>query len=336
VKKSYKLSELAQLVFGRVKGDDVEVFGINAIPLAQERELVFVDNLTRLESAKKSKAKALVVKEGLIEEMEGKSLLFVSDVRLAMAKISALFAEQDFLPVISEKSHIEATAKIESEVCIMPFVYIGRDVKIERGVIIHPFCYIGDGCEIGEDTVLYPGVVLYPGTVIGKRCIIHAGVVIGACGFGYAQELTDEGFVNVKIYHFGRVRVEDDVEIGANTCIDRATFGETIIGKNTKIDNLVQVGHNVRVGRSCIIVAHTGIGGSSEIGDYAMIGGQVGIAPGSRVGRFVKVAAKSGVVGKIEDGEEVAGIPAIKASIWRKAVVIFSKLPELYQKLKNL
>ncbi len=336
MKRSYKLSQLAAHVSGRVKGEDVEVFGINAIPLANEKELVFVDSLSRLESAKKSKAKALVIKEGLVEELTGKSLLIVSDVRLAMAKISQLFAEREFIYGISERAYVDPSAKIEAEVCIMPFVYVGRGVKIEKGVVIHPFCYIGDGCEIGEDTILYPHVVLYPGTVIGKRCIIHAGVVLGACGFGYAQEQKEDGFVNLKIHHFGRVRVEDDVEIGANSCVDRATFGETIIGTNTKIDNLVQVGHNVRVGRSCILVAQVGIGGSAEIGAYTMLGGQVGIAPGSKIGKFVKIAAKSGVVGRVEDGEEVAGIPAIKASIWRKAVVIFSKLPELYHRIKNL
>lgn len=336
MKKSYKLSQLAELVSGRIKGEDVEVSGINAIPLAKEKELVFVDSLSRLELAKESKAQALVVKEGLIEDLPGKSLLFVSDVRSAMAKISALFAEKEFPSEISDKAYVDPSAVIEEGVCIMPFAYIGREVKIKRGAVIHPFCYIGDGCEIGEETILYPHVVLYPGTTIGRRCIIHAGVVLGACGFGYAQEPREEGFVNVKIHHFGRVRVEDDVEIGANSCVDRGTFGETIIGTNTKIDNLVQVGHNVRVGRSCILVAQVGIGGSTEIGDYTMLGGQVGIAPGSKVGKFVKIAAKSGVVGKIADGEEVAGIPAIKASIWRKAVVIFSKLPELYKKLKDL
>jgi UDP-3-O-[3-hydroxymyristoyl] glucosamine N-acyltransferase len=336
VKKIYKLSQLAELVSGRIKGEDVEVLGVNAIPLANEKELVFVDSLSRLESAKKSKAQGLVVKEGLIEDLPGKSLLIVPDVRIAMAKISSLFAEKGFSLGISDKAYVDPSAVVEEGVCIMPFSYIGREVKIKRGVVIHPFCYIGDGCEIGEDTILYPHVVLYPGTIIGKRCIIHAGVVLGACGFGYAQEPKEGSFINVKIYHFGRVRVEDDVEIGANSCIDRATFGETVIGTNTKIDNLVQVGHNVRVGRSCILVAQVGIGGSAEIGDYTMLGGQVGIAPGSNIGKFVKIAAKSGVVGKIEDGEEVAGIPAIKASIWRKAVVIFSKLPELYQRLKNL
>jgi UDP-3-O-[3-hydroxymyristoyl] glucosamine N-acyltransferase len=336
VKRVYKLSQLAELVSGRIKGEDVKVLGINAIPLANEKELVFVDSLSRLESAKKSKAQALVVKEGLIEELPGKSLLIVPDVRLAIAKISSLFVEKGFPFGISDKAYVDPSAEVEDGVCIMPFSYIGREVKIKKGVVIHSFCYIGDGCEIGEDTILYPHVVLYPGTIIGKRCIIHAGVVLGACGFGYAQEPKEGGFVNVKIYHFGRVRVEDDVEIGANSCVDRATFGETVIGTNTKIDNLVQVGHNVRVGRSCILVAQVGIGGSAEIGDYTMLGGQVGIAPGSKIGKFVKIAAKSGVVGKIEDGEEVAGIPAIKASIWRKAVVIFSKLPELYQRLKNL
>ncbi len=335
-KKKFKLSELAKYISGRLIGEDLEVRGLNAISLAKEGDLIFVDSLARLEQARQSNARACVAKVGLAERLPCSGIIEVEDVRLALAKLSALFVEEKGKTGISPQAYVDETAKISKDALIMAFAYVGARAKIGARVVIYPYCYVGEDCEIGEGTILYPRVTLYPGTIIGKRCIIHAGAVIGADGFGFAQEKTAEGFKNVKIYHFGRVKIEDEVEIGANTCIDRATFGETFIGEGTKIDNLVQVGHNVRIGRHCILVAQVGLGGSVELGDNTMLGGQVGVAPASKIGRLAKVAAKSGVSGKVEEGEEVAGIPAIKASLWRKVVVILAKLPELYQKLKSL
>ncbi len=335
--KKYKLSEIASYVSGALYGIDLEVTGLNALPLARESELSFVDTLKRLDQAKKSKASALLAPEGFSKHLPEKSLIEVKDLRTALAKISFLFKEPlKYEPGISQLTYIASSAEIHPEAMIYPFVYIGEKVKINQGVIIYPFCYVGDFCEIGEGSILFPHVVLYPGTVLGKNCILHAGVVLGSDGFGYAQEPKEEGFKNLKIYHFGRARIGDEVEIGANSTIDRATFGETLIDSGTKIDNLVQIGHNVRVGKECILVSHTAIGGSALLEDYVMLGGQVGIAPQSILRKGVKVAAKSGVVGEIPAGEEVAGIPAIKASLWRKAVIIFEKLPELYKELKNL
>lgn len=335
--KKIKLSELAEYVGGILKGEDFLVSGINALPLAKEEEISFIDSLKRLAQAKESKARALLAPEGASLHLPEKSLIEVKDVRVALAKVSALFQEEVSHPSgTSPLSFVDPTAEIDPSAVIYPFVYVGKGVKIGKKVVIYPFSYIGDFCEIGEGSLLYPHVVLYPGTIIGKNCILHAGVVIGADGFGYAQEVKNEGFKNLKIYHFGRVFLGDEVEIGANSTIDRATFGETVIGSGTKIDNLVQVGHNVRVGRECILVSHTAIGGSAVIEDYVMLAGQVGVAPGSVIRKGAKVAAKSGVLGEIPEGEEVAGIPAIKASLWRRAVVIFEKLPDLYKEIKKL
>lgn len=332
-----KLSEIAKYVGGVLKGEDLSVFGLNALSLAKEEELAFVDSRKRISEARASKARALLAPLGFSEELPEKSVIEVENVRVALARVSYLFHEK--ILSSGEKSplsFIDPSAEIHPEASIFPFVYVGKGVKIGRGVLIFPFCYVGDFCEIGEGSILYPHVVLYPRTIVGNNCILHAGVVLGSDGFGFAQEQKEEGFKNLKIYHFGKVRLGDEVEIGANSTIDRATFGETQIGSGTKIDNLVQVGHNVKIGKECILVSHTALGGSAVIEDFVMLAGQVGVAPGSVIRKRAKVAAKSGVHGEIQEGEEVAGIPAIKANIWRRAVVLFEKLPEIYRDLKKL
>lgn len=331
-----RLSEMARFLDGVLKGEDLAVSGINALELAREEELSFVDSKKRLPKAKESRARALLAPSGFSKELPEKSVLEVKDVRVALAKASFLFREEPISPQgKSSLSFIDPSAEIHPEASIYPFVYVGKGARIGKGAILYPFCFVGDFCEVGEGTILYPHVVLYPGTFVGKNCILHAGVVIGADGFGYAQEPRDKGFKNLKIYHFGRVHIGDEVEIGANSTLDRATFGKTFIGSGTKIDNLVQIGHNVRIGQECILVSHTAIGGSAVIEDFVMLAGQVGVAPGSVIRKGAKVAAKSGVHGEIPEGEEVAGIPAIKASIWRRAVVIFEKLPEIYREFKK-
>ncbi len=334
--KVYKLSELTQVLKGTLIGEDFEVSGINSLSLAQENQISFIDSLKRLPLAHTTKAKALLAPQGFSNHLKGKTLIEVENVRIALAKVSALFYdwEECFLKE-PPLTLIDPSAEIHPSALIYPLVYIGKGVKIGKRVIIYPFCFIGDYCEIGEESILFPHVVLYPGTLIGAKSFIHSGVVLGADGFGYAQEPLEEGFRNLKIYHFGRVKIGDEVEIGANSTIDRAVFGETLIGSGTKIDNLVQIGHNVEIGKNCILVSHTAIGGSAVIEDYVILGGQVGVAPYSRIRKGAKVAGKSGVVGEIPPQAEVAGIPAIKANIWRRAVVLLEKLPEIYKKLQK-
>ena len=334
--KKIKISELAKKLNGTLIGEDFEVEGINAIPLAKERDLIFVDSLKRVDEAQKSKAKAVLCPEGFAKYFPQKTVIEVKNVRVAFAKLTEIF-KREIEPKwgISSYAFIEEEVKIEEPCAIYPLVYIQKGAKIEKNVVIYPGVFIGAFSEIGENTIIYPNVVIYPYTKIGKNCIIHAGVVIGADGFGFAQEEIEEGYKNIKIYHFGGVEIEDDVEIGANTTIDKAVFGKTIIGRGTKIDNLVQVGHNVRVGKENVLVSHTAIGGSAVLEDYVMLGGQVGVAPYSKIRKGAKVAGKSGVTGEIPPGEEVAGIPAIKADIWKKAVIIFAKLPEIYKELKK-
>lgn len=335
--KRIKISEIAKKIGGVLIGEDLEIEGVNAIPLASEKEIIFVDSLKWIEPAKKSKAKAVLCPEGFSQHFLEKSVIEVKDVRIAFAKITELFKKK-IEPKwgISPQAVIEEDVIIEEPCAIYPWVYIEKGAKIGKNVILYPGVFIGAYSEIGEGTIIYPNVVIYPYTKIGKKCIIHGGVILGADGFGFAQEKTEEGFIHLKIHHLGGVKIEDNVEIGANTTIDRAVFGETTVGEGTKIDNLVQIGHNVKVGKHVILVAQVGIGGSSILEDYVMLAGQVGVAPHSIIRKGAKVAAKSGVVGEVSPGEEVAGIPAIKASIWRRATVIFAKLPELYKEFKKL
>lgn len=335
--KRIKISELAKKIEGILIGEDFEIEGINAIPLAKEKELIFIDSLKRVEEAQRSKANVILCPEGFAKYFPEKSVIEVKDVRVAFAKITEIFKiEVELKWGISTYAFIEEEVEIEEPCAIYPLVYIQKGAKIGKNVILYPGVFVGAYSEVGENTVIYPNVVIYPYTKIGKNCIIHAGVVIGADGFGFAQEKMEEGYKNIKIHHFGSVEIGDEVEIGANTTIDRSVFGKTLIGEGTKIDNLVQIGHNVRVGKQNILVSHTAIGGSAVLEDYVMLGGQVGVAPYSKIRKGARVAGKSGVSGEVPPGEEVAGIPAIKANIWRRAVVIFAKLPEIYKEIKKI
>ncbi len=338
MKRGYSLSFLAELTGGKLEGEDLIIKGINSLRRAKEDEISFIENERFLEDGEKTQAKALIVSFRLKDRFSSKkSLLLVENVRLAVAKISSLFAKTYiFLKGVSENAFIEDEVRIGKNVVIYPGVYLQKGVVIEDEVIIYPGVFVGAFSKIGKGTVIFPNAVIYPLTEIGKGCIIHAGSVIGSDGFGYAQEIKGEGFRHHKIYHFGKVVIKDDVEIGANTTIDRAVFEETLIEENTKIDNLVQIGHNVEIGKSCILVGQVGISGSVVVEDYVMMAGQVGVAPYSHIGKGAKIGAKSGVSGRIPPGEEVIGIPAINARIWKRAAVIFTKLPEIYQLFKKL
>jgi len=335
--KKYRASWIAKIIGGNLIGEDLEVEGINAIPLAGENEIIFVESLKKVEEAKKSYSKILLCPEGYAKYFPEKTVIEVKNVRVAFAKVTEIFKkEPEPYWGISSLAVIEEGVKIEEPCAVYPWVYIQKGAVIKKKVVLYPGVFVGAHAEIGENTIIFPNAVIYPGTKIGKNCIIHAGVVLGADGFGFAQEPDSEGYKNLKIYHFGSVEIGDGVEVGANSTIDRAVFYKTVIGKGTKIDNLVQVGHNVTIGKECILVSHTAIGGSAVIEDYVMLAGQVGVAPHARIKKGAKVAAKSGVTGEIPEGAEVAGIPAIKASIWRRAVVIFEKLPELYREIKKV
>ncbi len=328
----YKLSALAQRIGGELIGEDLEVKGINALALAEENDLSFVESRKHLEAAKKSLAKALLVPPALKDELPDKSLIVVSNVRAAMAKLAWLFYELPLPPSgISPLAFVEVGAEIHHNVSVAPFVYISAGARIAQGVVLFPGVYVGPKVEIGAEVIIYPNAVLYPGVKIGPKSIIHAGAVVGCDGFGYAQE----GGAHIKIPHFGCVELGEEVELGANTTVDRATFGATVLGKGTKIDNLVQIAHNVVMGEACIVAGQAGFVGSTRLGRGVMVGGQAGTAQ-VNIGDFALIAARAGVAKDVPPKGKVAGAPAMEASRWRRCVAAYERLPELLKELREL
>jgi len=211
--------------------------------------------------------------------------------------------------------------------------YIGKNVRLGAGVQIYPQVYIGDNVVIGDGAILYSGVKIYANCVVGKACILHSGVVIGADGFGFEP---DAQGINRKIPQIGNVIIEDDVELGANTCVDRAMMGSTIVRKNAKVDNLVQIAHNVEVGESTFLCAQVGIAGSSKIGKHCILTGQVGVAGHIEVTDNCVFGAKTGIAGNVRKPGQYQGFPAIEAANWRRSVVGFKQLPDMIKRLQEL
>lgn len=210
--------------------------------------------------------------------------------------------------------------------------YVSPTAKLGRDVTLYPFSYVGDGAVIGDGTILYPHATVYHDCRVGSNCILHAGCVIGADGFGFAP--TDKGYE--KIPQIGIVILEDDVEIGANTCVDRATMGATVIHKGVKLDNLIQIAHNVEVGSHTVMASQTGVAGSTKIGEWCMFGGQCGIAGHISIGNKVQLGAQSGVPGRVADGQVLMGYPAINSGNFMKSSVVFKKLPDIYATIHKL
>jgi len=301
-----KLRDLAAAIDAEVLGDgDVVVTHVAPVESGGPGALVMVREAHYLPQAQAGTATALLLPPDF--HPANKPALRARDVRVALARaIGLLHPAAPSSPGIHPTAVIGARTTLGSDVTVGPYVVVGDDCRIGKGVVLMAGCVIGGRVLIGEATVLYPRVVLYDGTDIGQRVIVHAGAVLGSDGFGYAA---DQG-QHLKIPHIGKVVVEDDVEIGANTTVDRATLGETRIGAGTKVDNLVQIGHNVTIGRAAIIVGQTGISGSVAIGDGAILAGQVGVKDHVRIGARAMVLARTAVYKDIPDGAVVSGDPA--------------------------
>jgi len=324
-----KLKELAQWVDGTVIGDgEIEISGVSAIDEAKAGEITFIANPKYLPKLNETRASAVIVSK---EVPRGeKPLLSVANPYLAFAKILTFFSQKTHPPQgIDSNAWISPTARLGKDLTLYPFVYIGDRCSIGDRVILYPGVCIGEDSSIGEDSVLYPNVSIYSGTAIGKRVILHSGVVIGSDGFGYVKE----GKKNVKIPQIGGVEIEDDVEIGSNTTVDRATLGKTIIRRGVKIDNLVQVAHNVIVGEDSIIVAQVGISGSTKIGSNVTLAGQVGMVGHIEIGDNVIVGAQSGVGHDLPANQVFTGTPAIPHREYLRSVTVFPKLPEMRRTL---
>lgn len=327
-----KLKELAEFVGGTVVGDgEVEISGVAAIDEAQPGEITFIANPKYLRKLQTTGASAILLSKET--PSAGKHLILTAHPQLAFVKVLALFFARPYQPKgIDPNAHICPTVQLGEELTIYPHVYIGDRCHIGNRVILYPGVFVGEDSFIGEDSILYPNVTVYAGSVIGKRVILHGGVVIGADGFGYVKE----GMKNVKIPQVGGVIIEDDVEIGANSTVDRAALGNTIIRRGVKIDNLAQVAHNVQIGEDSIIVAQVGIAGSTKIGKNVILAGQVGVIDHIEIGDNVMVGAQSGVGQNLPPNQVFSGSPVQPHREWLRTVATLSKLPEMKKSLMDI
>ena len=325
-------AEIAKQIGGEVIGNgSVQLKGFAPAESAKAGDLTFAENQDYFALAQKSAASAILV-DGEYSSAS-KVLIRVPKARVAFAKVLPLFfPERSYAPGIHPSAIIAKSAKIDASAHIGPHCVIGEGVRIGAHSVLQAGNDIGDNCVIGQGVRLFPRVVLYPRTQIGDRVFIHAGSVIGADGFGY---VADQG-VHRKVPQVGNVVIQDDVEIGANVTIDRGALGSTIIGKGSKIDNLVQIGHNVVIGENCIVVSQVGIAGSTKIGNSVTLAGQVGLAGHLKIGNHVTVSAQSGVMNDIPDGEKWLGTPAQRDRQMKRAYIALQRLPELLQRVSEL
>jgi UDP-3-O-[3-hydroxymyristoyl] glucosamine N-acyltransferase len=333
----FTAQQIADLLHGSVEGDpQVKVNRLSKIEEGEPGSLTFLANPKFEEFIYSTNASLVIVNEQFIPEREVKAnLIKVKDPYKSFAVLLDTYNKISMSKEGLESPHtIAESAQIGENTYIGAFVYIGENSVIGNRVKLFPGVYIGDNVTIGDDTFLFPGVKVYSDCVVGKDCRIHAGVVIGGDGFGFAPQ-DDSNYL--KVAQIGNVIIEDHVEIGSNTAIDRATLGSTIIRKGVKLDNLIQVAHNVEIGEHTVIAAQTGIAGSTKIGRFCMIGGQVGIVGHLVIADKVKIAAQSGIGTSItKEGEIVQGSPAFFIGDYKKSYVGFRKLPELNARIEEL
>ena len=334
----FTAEQIAAFVGGEVIGNpSVEVHDVSPIEQGQPGTLSYVTDEKFLPALATTGASVVLLTHSLYEASItcGATLILVPNARQAIGQL--LQGVSEFLRPrkkgIEQPSFVAEGVSLPEDVYVGAFAYIGQDVKIGKGVQIYPQAYIGDHVRIGDNTIIYAGVKIYDHCVVGRDCIIHAGCVIGADGFGFEPDA--EG-VNHKIPQIGTVVIDDDVEIGANTTIDRAMMGETHISKNVKIDNLVQVAHNVQVGDSTFLCSQVGIAGSSMVGKHCILAGQVGVANSVTLTDNVILGAQAGVPGSIRKPGRYQGTPAIDAMNWRRSSVVFKYLPDLQRDVQNL
>lgn len=330
----FSAQQIAVLLGGALYGNgNAKVSDVAPIESAQAHHLSFITDTKYLPFIMTSKAGVILVTRSVVEgkmtfpEGEGKAggaIILVENARGAMGQLLQLVSKamNPKKQGVEQPSFVSEGVIVPKDAYIGAFAYIGKNVKLGAGVQIYPNVYIGENVTIGDNTILYAGVKIYAHCIIGKDCILHAGVVVGSDGFGFEPDA--EG-VNRKIPQIGNVIIEDDVEIGANTTIDRAMMGSTIIHRNAKIDNLVQVAHNVEVGESTFLCAQVGIAGSSKIGKHCILAGQVGVAGHIEIADNCIFGAQTGVPNTIRKAGTYMGYPAIDAALWRRAVVKFKQ-----------
>lgn len=326
------LAEVARALGAKLHGSPKKrITGVSSLEEAGASELSFVASSKFLRALANSKAGAVLVSE-LPTPKGRRNYLVLPNPYLGFARALELFyTEEPEWTGTHPRAVVGKGCRIAKETCIHPGVILGKDCRIAKHVTLHSGVVLGDGVTVGAGSSLFYNVSVYAGSRIGKKVRIHAGSVIGSDGFGYAQD----GRTHVKIPQIGIVRIEDDVEIGASVTIDRAALGETVIGKNTKIDNLCQIGHNCKLGKGCILVSQVGIAGSTTLGDYVMVGGQTGFSGHLKIGNNVQVGAKSAVFKDVPDGAFVTGIPAVNRKDWLKLHGALRRLPAALEKFRS-
>lgn len=330
----FSAQQISLLLGGKITGNpDRKVSDIGSIESAKEGQLTFLCDAKYLAYLPTTQASVVLMTASIpFEGDTSATIIRVENARAAMGQLLTLVAKamNPAKQGIEQPSYISEGVTVPQDAYIGAFAYIGKNVQLGKGVQIYPHAYIGDNVQVGDNTIIYSGVKIYYNCIIGKDCILHAGAVIGADGFGFEP---DANKVNHKLPQIGNVIIEDDVEIGANTTIDRAMMGSTVIRYNAKLDNLVQIGHNVEVGKSDFLCAQVGIAGSTKVGAYSIFAGQVGVAGHIELPDNCIFGAQSGVSGNIRKPGMYQGSPAIDAMNWRRSVVGFKNLPDIMNKL---
>jgi UDP-3-O-[3-hydroxymyristoyl] glucosamine N-acyltransferase len=328
----FSAAEIAKIIGGEVVGDPATMLkGFAPADRAQAGDLTFAENENYFGRAEQSAASAIIV-EGSFAAAK-KVLIRVPNARIAFAKVLPIFfPEPTFAPGIHGTAIVPASANVDSTAHVGPYCVLGENVKVGPRCVLQAGVYLGANSQLGEEVNLFPNVTIYRRTEIGHRVRIHSGSVIGADGFGYVLD----GGMHRKIPQIGNVIIRDDVEIGANVTIDRGALGPTVVGKGTKIDNLVQIAHNVTLGEHCLIVSQAGIAGSTKLGHYVVLGGQVGLAGHLKIGNRVQVAAQSGVMHDIPDGQKWIWTPAQPDRQAKRQMIAMQQLPDLLRRVSEL
>ena len=333
----FTAQQIAKILNGDIVGKtDIEVSSLAKIEEGKKGDLCFLSNEKYTPHIYTTKASVVIVNSSFNPEKEiSATLIKVEDAYTSFSQLLELYNKMQFNKVgISEKSDINKNSTIGKDVFIGAFTSISEGVKIGENVKIHSNCFIGENVSIADNTIIFPNVSIYHDCKIGKNNIIHSGVVIGSDGFGFAP---DEDNNYAKISQIGNVTIGDDVEIGANTTIDRATMGSTKIGNGVKLDNLIQIAHNVEIGECTVIAAQAGVAGSSKIGKNCMIGGQTAVSGHLTIADEVKIAGQSGIASSIKEvGKIVQGPMAFDIRDFQRSYIIFKKLPELYRTVNTL
>lgn len=331
------VGQVAALLQGEVEGDnDIVLTGFDRIESAQTGQLTFLANPKYEPELYRTGASAVLVHHDFQpQEAVAAALIRVADPYASLATLMQMVQREQTEQApkgIAPEAYVHPSAQLSEDCYVAPFAYIGENAQLGAGCRVYPYAYVGDGCRLGDHCILYPHATLYPGIHVGARSILHAGCVVGADGFGFAP--TPQGYE--KIPQTGIVELGENVEVGANTCIDRAVFGATKVADGVKLDNLVQIAHNCQVGAHTVMAAQAGLAGSSQLGEWCRLGGQVGIAGHVQVGNHVDMGGKTGVLGNVESHKTLLGSPAMDAGQAMRTFAALKQLPQLLRRVQQL